>query len=56
MDRRKMKSTLQIEVANTLNVSQCVISRLTSKFQNMGNVVERQRTGWPRVTTAQYDR
>lgn len=47
---------LQQEVANVLNVSQSVISRLNSRFNETGSVSERPRIGGPRKTTPAQDR
>lgn len=46
----------QSEVARMFQVSNSVISRLKSRFENTGDVSERPRTGRPRKTTGAQDR
>jgi transposase len=46
----------QNEVARTLNVNQCTISRLWNIFQQTGSTNDRQRSGRPCITTPGQDR
>ncbi|KAJ3646297.1 hypothetical protein Zmor_023889 [Zophobas morio] len=46
----------QVDVAQMLNVSQSVVSRLSNRYQETGSVIERQRQGGPRATTIREDR
>ena len=46
----------QNEVARTLNVNHSTIYRLWNRFQQAGSTNNRQRSGWPRITTPGQDR
>ncbi|KAJ3660639.1 hypothetical protein Zmor_005078 [Zophobas morio] len=46
----------QVDVAQMLNVSQSVVSRLSNRYQETGSVIERQGQGRPRATTIREDR
>ncbi|GFS57007.1 transposable element Tcb1 transposase [Trichonephila clavipes] len=46
----------QLEVSEELGIAQSVISRLSQRFQDDGNVSRRYSTGHPRVTTPNEDR
>ncbi|GFW68591.1 HTH_Tnp_Tc3_2 domain-containing protein [Trichonephila clavipes] len=46
----------QLEVSEKLGIAQSVISRLSQRFQDVGNVSRCYSTGRPRVTTPNQDR
>lgn len=45
----------QTEISKTMNVPQCVISRLLQKFQNIGDINRRPVASSPRFTTSYQD-